>query len=768
MNYVGELEPTLGEDHEDIRFTLVGLLPTQLLEEDSNLSLEEDNLSLEEDNLSEDDSYLIDLPTLQEKPTVRGVCPTPGQPRVICPTPGQPLVPHPRQTLVPPPGQRCYKELVVKDGRYKCPYCDKTYANKYIVPRHVKLEHENQWVVCGVCGVHVKNIAMHNRKKHQGETAIKCLVCLKVLSSKREMKEHCLEDHGAVCTPAPQPREMVCPVCNLVVVNKRSLWIQHIFYQHMVLNKFFQCPLPHCSAPISKIVDDYNLKKHLQTAHELEPEKIFSCNICPGKTLSLEDLEVHCRLEHRDNKFKCCLCTNNFDCYSMMALHVFQDHKCILRGQSNTYKNAAKLFEEKEGMSLRPKKIKYKIQLSSKKDGTEETILPSQNISSIPVETTPIVSKSSNVAFATAFSKPAIYSSTTPKSLMPGDEFISIYQPHYKTTESGLNLPDGVQVIKEEEDTLILEMDDSVPGKANLSEEHSVLPLNTHEMHLELEDFGSMDADYQNILLETQSQAYDNEEESGLSNLPEDFPSSMLPTDPMNQFDMIGCEAERQTPDKSERAEIVDDALSKCQNTVKASKDVEADKPSFECSWEGCDKTFLHKNSVGMHIRNVHEAQQIKCSHCGKFYSNLDNYKTHLKSVHSSKTAECTWPDCKKVLANARQMRSHLIKHTQPEQGCPRQGCKAVLKNLVTLRAHLNKVHKPRLKESRDQLVKPGSLNTKKKGCKVDQCDKVDLHYRQLWLDEDEQSDQLSEVSVKTQKGKQPTITTYKIKKLSS
>ena len=122
-------------------------------------------------------------------------------------------------------------------------------------------------------------------------------------------------------------------------------------------------------------------------------------------------------------------------------------------------------------------------------------------------------------------------------------------------------------------------------------------------MHLELEDFGSMDADYQNILLETQSQAYDNEEESGLSNLPEDFPSSMLPTDPMNQFDMIGCEAERQTPDKSERAEIVDDALSKCQNTVKASKDVEADKPSFECSWEGCDKTFLHKNSVGMHIR---------------------------------------------------------------------------------------------------------------------------------------------------------------------
>ena len=64
--------------------------------------------------------------------------------------------------------------------------------------------------------------------------------------------------------------------------------------------------------------------------------------------------------------------------------------------------------------------------------------------------------------------------------------------------------------------------------------------------------------------------------------------------------------------------------------------------------------------------------------------------------------------------------------------------------------------------------MKPGSLNTKKKGCKVDQCDKVDLHYRQLWLDEDEQSDQLSEVSVKTQKGKQPTITTYKIKKLSS
>merc|ERR1711915_477899 len=85
--------------------------------------------------------------------------------------------------------------------------------------------------------------------------------------------------------------------------------------------------------------------------------------------------------------------------------------------------------------------------------------------------------------------------------------------------------------------------------------------------------------------------------------------------------------------------------------------------------------------------------RRVKCCTCNKFYSNLDNYKTHLRSVHSNASVKCTWRGCDKVLANGRQMRSHLLKHSQKEIKCPEPGCQAVLKNLVTLRAHVRKLH---------------------------------------------------------------------------
>ena len=68
-------------------------------------------------------------------------------------------------------------------------------------------------------------------------------------------------------------------------MSKKSLWLGHLYYQHMVparsippppgddvtsLSRFFQCPLPSCPRTVSKLEDDHCLKFHLASHHSLK------------------------------------------------------------------------------------------------------------------------------------------------------------------------------------------------------------------------------------------------------------------------------------------------------------------------------------------------------------------------------------------------------------------------------------------------------------------------------------------------------------------
>ena len=72
--------------------------------------------------------------------------------------------------------------LVTKDNRYACPHCNKTFSQKYIVPRHIRWEdecdqrldplfrtvHMDHYSKCNLCGEMVKNMRQHNKHKHRG------------------------------------------------------------------------------------------------------------------------------------------------------------------------------------------------------------------------------------------------------------------------------------------------------------------------------------------------------------------------------------------------------------------------------------------------------------------------------------------------------------------------------------------------------------------------------------------------------------------------
>ena len=59
--------------------------------------------------------------------------------------------------------------------------------------------------------------------------------------------------------------------------SKKSLWLGHFYYQHMVPSKFYQCPLPECSKTVSKLEDDHGLRTHLASHHSLQVSQIVLC-----------------------------------------------------------------------------------------------------------------------------------------------------------------------------------------------------------------------------------------------------------------------------------------------------------------------------------------------------------------------------------------------------------------------------------------------------------------------------------------------------------
>ena len=113
----------------------------------------------------------------------------------------------------------------------------------------------------------------------------------------------------------------------------------------------------------------------------------------------------------------------------------------------------------------------------------------------------------------------------------------------------------------------------------------------------------------------------------------------------------------------------------------------------YSCRWKGCNKTFVAKHSVNIHMRNVHLSESVECNLCGKSYTNEENLKVHVKTVHDAVSTACKWPGCSRVLSSERQMQSHFLKHSEEPKTCPHEGCSSVLKNSSVLRMHLKKMH---------------------------------------------------------------------------
>jgi len=78
--------------------------------------------------------------------------------------------------------------LLRTDGRYGCPFCRKTFSQKYIVPRHIKSMHENFYQKCHICHQFVKNVKQHLKFRHSEKQYVKCVICEELFESKKLLR----------------------------------------------------------------------------------------------------------------------------------------------------------------------------------------------------------------------------------------------------------------------------------------------------------------------------------------------------------------------------------------------------------------------------------------------------------------------------------------------------------------------------------------------------------------------------------------------------
>ncbi|XP_063631878.1 gastrula zinc finger protein xFG20-1-like [Cydia splendana] len=115
-----------------------------------------------------------------------------------------------------------HQHLVEKHGQaelqYKCNVCDKVYARRYMLSRHMKRDHlEERYFQCEICSNKFfaqRDLESH-MVKHTGARIFECAVCKKAYARKKTLTEH-MRIHN-------NDRRFSCTVCGQAFVQNCSL-----------------------------------------------------------------------------------------------------------------------------------------------------------------------------------------------------------------------------------------------------------------------------------------------------------------------------------------------------------------------------------------------------------------------------------------------------------------------------------------------------------------------------------------------------------------
>ena len=239
-----------------------------------------------------------------------------------------------------------------KDQWFKCKICDRKFAHKLSLIRHILIHEGVKPFKCSECGKtfrHKPNLKYH-MLVHNNDPQYQCEKCDKKFNTPYHLMKHSVSIHGSKSTNIPivETQRFQCNTCGKKFLQKGNL-VEHI----PIHNPDMQYRCEHCE---KRFAHSANLKRHIMSMHITE--RPFKCEKCNKGFIEKRRWDMHLKSkEHKmeknemndhevtseaykpfldvKNKCKCGKCGKVFQCEAKLILHIdghlgIKRYKCDL------------------------------------------------------------------------------------------------------------------------------------------------------------------------------------------------------------------------------------------------------------------------------------------------------------------------------------------------------------------------------------------------------------------------------------------------------